>query len=177
MQKVVLYIAISLDGFIARENDDVSWLNSYQVGDEDYGYKEFMDTVGSAIMGSRTYLQALEHPERLLKDVKTYVISHRQPQTASGGNVEYFSGPLNELIFKIRKESSKDIFVVGGGQVVSSFLSQGLLDELRIFVVPILLKQGISLYTGLTREVKLKLERVVPYKTGIVELRYSLVKT
>jgi dihydrofolate reductase len=177
MQKIVLYIATSLDGFIARLNDDITWLEAFQVEDEDYGYGEFMDTVGTVIMGSRTYLQSLEHPERLLKGIKTYVLGHNLPQKGIGDNVEFYSGSLVELVKRIRTESKKDGYVVGGGQVVSSFISQGLLDELRIFVVPILLKQGISLYAGLTGEVKLRLEQAIPYKTGIVELRYSLVKT
>ena len=171
--KVCLYIAMSLDGYIAGKDDDISWLDSYQTKEEDYGYSAFMKTVGTAIMGARTYLQSLEHPERLLKEVKTYVLSARQLPKVSGVNVEFFTGELEELIAKIKKDTDRDIYLVGGGQVISSFLNAKLLDEIRIFVVPLLLNDGIPLFSGLNKEVKLKLLEVKSFKSGIVELHYN----
>jgi dihydrofolate reductase len=171
--KVSLYIAMSLDGFIARKNDDVSWLDPYQAG-ADYGYSGFIKTVGTVIMGARTYAQSLEHPERLFKGIKTYVLSKRSFPVAVGTDVEFYSGDLGVLIEKIKKETNKNIYLVGGGIVVSSFLNSGLIDELMIFVVPILLSEGISLFPTLTKEIQFKFIEAIPYKTGIVQLNYAV---
>jgi dihydrofolate reductase len=174
--RVLLYIASSLDGFIARKDDDISWLDAYQVDGEDYGYSAFIRTIGTAVMGARTYAQSLEHPERLLKGPKTYVLSKRIFPIVSDTNVEFYSGTLQALIEKIKNENNKNIFIVGGGKVVSNFLNEGLIDEVMIFVVPILLKEGVSLYSELDKEIKLKLIEAIPYKSGIVQLHYALIK-
>jgi dihydrofolate reductase len=94
MYKVIVYIAASLDGYIARKDDDVSWLDLYQVAGEDYGYSEFMKTVGTAIMGSRTYDQSVRHPERILTNIKTYVLSRKTMPVPSGASVEFYNGNL-----------------------------------------------------------------------------------
>jgi len=172
--KVLLYIAMSLDGYIARKNEDISWLEPYQTPEEDYGYSAFINTVGCAIMGARTYQQSLEHPERLLKGLKTYVLSQRSFPSAP--EVELYSGKLEALVEKIKREYTKNIYVVGGGQVASSFLKSGLLDEIRLFVVPILLGDGVPLFLALDKQVRLKVVEVVPYKSGIVQLHYVLPK-
>ena len=172
MEKVIVYIAASLDGFIATMDNDVSWLFPYSSGAEDYGYAEFMNGVGTAVMGARTYEESLLHPERLLRQVKNYVISKRTLPVAPGLDLEVWHGDPAELVARVRGESDKDIYVVGGGQIVSRFLDAGLIDEFRLFVVPVLLSQGIPLFTGLGKEIALKLAGAIPYPSGIVEIRY-----
>ena len=172
MHKVIVYIAASLDGYIARKDDDMSWLDFYQVAGEDYGYSGFIKTIGTAIMGARTYDQSMRHPERILTNIKTYVLSHRTTPVPSGASVEFYNGDLKALIDRIKNEDNRDIFVAGGGQVVCSFLNEGLVDELLYFVVPVLLKDGIPLYPTLKKEISLNLVETIPYKTGIVKLHY-----
>ena len=172
MHKVIVHIAASLDGYIAHKNDDVTWLDFYQVADIDYGYSEFIKAIGTAIMGARTYDQSMRHPERMLTNIKTYVLSHKTMPVPSGASVEFYNGNLKALIDRIKNEDNGDIFVVGGGQVVCSFLSEGLVDELLHFVVPVLLKEGIPLYSMLKKEIGLKLVETIPYKTEIVKLHY-----
>ena len=77
MSRVIVYIATSLDGFIARLDDDISWLDPFNAGGEDYGFADFMKTVGTAVMGARTWEQSLIHPERLLRGIKTYILTTR----------------------------------------------------------------------------------------------------
>lgn len=172
MSKVIVYIAASLDGYIARKDDDVSWLDSYQVAGEDYGYSEFLRTIGTAIIGARTYDQSVRHPERILTNMRTYVLSRKTMPQPSGTVVEFYDGSLKALIDRIKNEDDRDIFVVGGGRVVCSFLNEGLVDELLHFVVPVLLKEGILLYPTLKKEISLKLVETIPYKSGIVKLHY-----
>jgi dihydrofolate reductase len=172
MGRVVVYIATSLDGFIARRDDDISWLDPFSAGSEDYGYKEYIKTIGTAVMGARTYEQSLVHPERLLTGLKNYILTHRSLPTVPGIGAEFWQGPPTGLITQIRKESDKDIFVVGGGRVVSQFLDAGLIDEIDQFLVPVILKDGIPLYTGIRQEISLNLVDAKAYSTGIVRLRY-----
>jgi dihydrofolate reductase len=174
MSRVIVYIATSLDGFIARKDDDISWLDPFNAGGEDYGFSDFMKTVGTAVMGARTYEQSLTHPERLLTGIKTYILTSRSLPIAAGIDAELWHGTLSGLVKKIRQESSEDVYIVGGGQVISRFLDEGLVDEIRQFIVPVILKEGIPLYTGLSREIAFRLLQAVPYRSGIVQLRYGM---
>jgi dihydrofolate reductase len=172
MGRVIVSIATSLDGFIARTDDDISWLDPFSGGGEDYGYQEFIRNAGAAVMGARTYEQSIIHPERLLIGLKNYVLARRTLPVAPGIDTEFWDGPLAGLVQKIRQESDRDVYVAGGGQVVSRFLDEGLVDEICQFIVPVILTEGIPLYTGLRQEVFLDLIETVPYRSGIVKLRY-----
>lgn len=176
MGQILVYIASSLDGFIARRDDDISWLDQYSGDSIDYGYPEFMKNVGTAIMGARTYEQSLLHPERLLASVKNYIITRRTLPVASGINTVFWKDSLSDLVATIKNESNKDAFLVGGGQIISRFIDEGLVNEIRQFIIPVILHDGIPLYSHLTREISLDLIDTVKYQTGIVELRYSLRK-
>jgi len=172
MSKTIVHIATSLDGYVAGKNDDLSWLEVYNSADEDHGYGEFIKNVGTVVMGARTYDQSLKHPERMITGMKNYILSDKPMAVPHGVDAEFYQGDLAVLIQKIKKESDKDIFVVGGGQVVSGFLNADLVDELLHFVAPVLLKEGIPLYSALDKKISLRLVEAVPYKTGVVKLRY-----
>ena len=114
MGKVIVYIATSLDEFIARKDDDICWLDPFNASGEDYGYRDFIKNIGTAVMGARTYEQSLANPERLLTGLKNYILTSRSLPLA-GAHTELWHGPLSELIQEIRRESEKDIFIIGGG--------------------------------------------------------------
>ena len=122
MGQTVVYIASSLDGYIARTDDDVSWLDPFTDKSEDYGFPKFMGTIGTAVMGARTYEQSLLHPERLFSPVKNYIITRRSLSVRPEIDAEFWNGSLQDLITRIRNESEKDIFIVGGGQIISQFI-------------------------------------------------------
>lgn len=172
MGRVIAYIATSLDGYLAAKNDDLTWLDAYNSPGEDHGYAQFMKNVGAAVMGTRTYKQSLKHPERLITGTRNYVLSHAPMTTPPGVEAEFHEGRLAPLIAKIRTQTDRDIFVVGGGQVLSALLNASLVDELWHFVAPVLLGEGIPLYSALAKKVHLRLVDVLSYKTGIVRLRY-----
>jgi dihydrofolate reductase len=174
MGRIIVYIATSFDGFIARKDDDISWLDSFSNGSEDYGYPEFMNNVGTAIMGSRTYEESLRHPDRLLTGVKNYILTTRSLPGSPGIITEFWNRSPADLVSTIRRESAKDIYVVGGGKVISRFIGEGLVDEIRQFIVPVILGDGIPLYTGIGREIGLRRLNVLSYPNGIVQVRYSL---
>ena len=173
MRKVIAYIATSLDGFIARPDDDVSWLDPFNAGGEDYGFAEFLKTAGTAVMGARTYEQSLIHPERLLSGVKNYVLTSRFLPPAPGSEVVFWHGPLTGLVRKIRAESKKDIYIVGGGRVISRFLDEGLIDEFHVVVNPVALGKGKSMFDGLKKKLTLRLTDTRTFDNGSVLLSYA----
>lgn len=172
MSKVIIYIATSLNGYIAGKNDDLSWLEAFNSENEDYGYSEFIENVGTVIMGARTYEQSLQHPERRIAGIKNYVLSSKSMTVPQGIDAAFYNGDLAALVTKIKKENAQDIFVVGGGQVISSFLNASLVDELLQFVAPVILKEGIAMYSKIDKEICLQLSETTRYETGMVKLHY-----
>ncbi|MBP2027300.1 dihydrofolate reductase [Acetoanaerobium pronyense] len=180
-RKVVLYIAQSLDGYIARENDEISWLSIVERDNEDYGYNEFVETVetvetvDTVFMGRKTYEKVLtfdvEFPH---KGRNCYVLS--KTLKGSDENVHFFSGDVDELIKKIKTEEGKDIFIDGGSEVVRAFRDKDLIDEYVISIIPILLGKGIRLFRDTDTENNLKLIESKAFESGLVQLRYERVK-
>lgn len=107
--KIILYIASSLDGFIAGRNGDISWLDPYQVEGEDYGYSEFLKTIDIIVMGSKTYEQVLSFGGWPYEGFKTYVMTKRQLKHVDKAKVEFCSGDLDSFVPGIKRESHKDI--------------------------------------------------------------------
>ncbi len=177
MGKVIVYIAQSVDGYIARKNGDISWLRPYENQSEDHGYNEFLSDVATLVIGSTTYQQVLTFGEWPYGEKKTYVLTDRNLKKVPGADIEFYSRDLRGLIGHIKSKSDKDIWVVGGAQVVSSFLNEQLVDRLMIFIVPILLAEGIRLFTNIEQETPLTLIASKRFPTGIVLVHYSVTKT
>ena len=177
MKQLILYIACSLDGFIARPDGSIDWLKKYEGKEEDYGYPEFMKKVDCVIMGSKTYEQCLEFegwPDN--KKLKTIVLTKRNLRKVLGANISFHAGTLDELMKQVKKESKKNVWIVGGGEVVQSFLKEGLIDEMIISIIPIHLGEGISLFGNAGEEIDLELIKSKSYKSGIVQLEYGVKK-
>lgn len=170
-RKVVLYIAQSLDGYIARENNDISWLSIIERDNEDYGYNSFIETIDTVFMGRKTYEKLLtfdiEFPH---KGRKCYVLS----KTLEGAdeNVQFFSGNIEDIITKLKEQEGKNIFIDGGSEVVRAFRDKNLIDEYVISIIPVLLGRGIRLFRETDTENKLKLVENKVYDSGLVQLKY-----
>jgi dihydrofolate reductase len=174
-RKVVLYIAQSLDGYIARENNDISWLSIVERDNEDYGYNTFIKTVDTVFMGRKTYDKVLSFGIEFPHKGRTcYVLS----KTLKGAdeNVQFFSGNIAELITKIKAEKGKDIFIDGGSEVIREFRDKDLIDEYVISIIPILLGKGIRLFKEIDTENNLKLMVSKAFDSGLVQLKYTRVK-
>ncbi|HWQ20691.1 MAG TPA: dihydrofolate reductase family protein [Methanotrichaceae archaeon] len=174
MTEIVLYIASSLDGFIARKDGDVSWLNPYQTEGQDYGYSEFLSSIDIIVMGSRTFEQIPSFGPWTYGDIKTYVLTRRDLKIPDGAFVVLHSGRLDELLMRIREESQKGIWLVGGASVAQSFLRHKAIDEIIISFIPILLGQGISLFGDTGAESGLVIHESRLYQNGIVQLHYGV---
>ncbi|GIM58346.1 dihydrofolate reductase family protein [Capnocytophaga canimorsus] len=174
MSKVILYISMSLDGYIAKPNDDLSFLSIVEKEGEDYGFERFISTVDTLIIGRKTYdwvVNAVgEFPH---KEKTVYVLT--KTERPSAGNIHFYTGDISLLIGKLKKESRQNIYCDGGAQIVNELLKGDLLDELIISVIPILVGNGTKLFNDNRPEQPLKLISVTPYDTGLVQLHYKKI--
>ena len=169
-RKLILYIASSLDGYIATHDDDLSFLELVQKEEEDYGYSEFLSTVDTVILGRRTYDWVSKHIESPYSGKKVYVITKSQKENI--GNIVFYSDDLKELIQKLKNSDGKHIFCDGGAELVNSLLRENLFDELIISVIPILLGDGIRLFKEGLPQTNLELVSAKTFSTGLVQLHY-----
>jgi dihydrofolate reductase len=173
----------SLDGFIARKNGRVDWL---ETSDEfadgvtlEPGFVEaFLKTIDCYVMGSRTYEIALAFERRGFEwsygDKPTFVLTSRDlPRTRE--TVQFHSGDLTRLVNEVLRPRFRSIWFVGGGVLSAECLRLGLADEVRYSILPIVIGDGIRFFEGLDRDVALHLAEVTAYKNGMVELRYEVL--
>jgi dihydrofolate reductase len=172
----------SLDGFIARRDGSVDWLETsddFQDGatlDPEY-VEELLATIDCYVMGSRTYETALGFEARgfgwAYGDKPTFVLTSRDlPKTRE--SVEFYAGDLEELVNGQLRPYFRDIWVVGGGTVAGECLRLGLADEVRYSILPILIGDGISFVEGLDKDVELHLVEVKAYRSGMIALRHEV---
>lgn len=172
MGNVILYIAISLDGFIARRDGDIAWLTAYDNPGEDYGYATFYARVGAVILGGRTYRQVLDLGSWPYPGMPTYVATRGPLLDPPDPNIRAFDGEMSDLVAQIRQTTERDIWLVGGGQLVTAFANQHLIDEYIITLVPLLLGDGIPLFHDVQVEERLQLTGSQVYTNGLVQVRY-----
>lgn len=165
---------MSLDGYIAKPNDDLTFLNRVEKEGEDYGYKEFTDTIDTVIIGRRTYDYVLKnvgltHYDNGHRDV--YVITRTERPKV--GRTTFYTGNLTELIKHLRSEKGKNIYCDGGAEIINELLNQDLIDELIISIVPVLLGNGTRLFKDDRPEQTLEFLEVKAFETGLTQLHYK----
>lgn len=171
-RKLLLYIACSLDGFIAAQNDDLTFLSIVEKEGEDYGYNEFMNTIDTVIMGRKTYDKVLTLVETFPHADKTcYIITRSQKEAKN--NVVFYNNDLKTLIEKLKSEKGKNIFVDGGAEIVNELIKLRLIDEFYISIVPCILGSGIKLFKDQNPYRDLELLSAKSFDTGLVQLHYQ----
>jgi dihydrofolate reductase len=167
----------SLDCFIAKKDESVSWFessDSYDKGVAEEDAEEFIKTIDCFVMGSRTYELAL----RLgwpYGDVPTIVLTHRD-LPSDKENVQFYSGDLNKLVNDRLKPKYKNIWLVGGAMLAKDFIRLKLADDIRLTIMPIILGDGTLFLDHIGQEQALHLKNVTAYKNGLVELWYEIRK-
>lgn len=171
-RKVILYIATSLDGYIAKPNDDLSFLSIVQQEGEDYGYVAFIQTVDTVILGRKTYSWVMAHvPEFPHADKNTFVIT--RTKRPDDGKTVFYTGNLKALVLKLKSEAGKNIFIDGGAEIVNELLKDELIDEFIISVVPVLVGNGTKLFNDGRPEQILKLLTVKQFDKGLTQFHYT----
>jgi dihydrofolate reductase len=173
--KVSVYIAASLDGFIARTNGDLDWLPPGKDGDEDFGYAEFMSTIDYVVMGRNTFEKVLTFGGWYY-DKKVIVLTSRDLTIPSEltGKVEALRLSPRELVHEMGKRGAKAIYL-DGGVTIQRFLRESLVDDMIITTIPILLGEGLSLFGKLEKDIKLELMKSESFKNGFVQNKYKIL--
>lgn len=177
MRKISLFIAMSLDGYIAKPNDDLSFLKLVEKEGEDYGYAEFTDTIDTLIIGRKTYDYVLKeigpsHYDNGKRDV--YVITRTErPQI---GRTIFYTGDITELVKRLKSGKGKNIYCDGGAEVINELLKHDLIDELIISIIPILLGNGTRLFKDGRPEQILEFIAAKTFETGLTQLHYERKK-
>ena len=158
-RKLVCYIAASLDGYIATEDDSLEWLFKVEM-EGDGGYTEFVKTIDTVVMGRRTYewIMEMEKGKFPYEGKECYVFSSKQ--TGSDEHVIFTSEDVPAFIERLRKRPGKDIWVIGGSLLIEAFLREGSIDEFIISVAPTLIGKGIPLFRQLDAEIEYELKSV-----------------
>lgn len=170
MPRVVLFIATSLDGFIADADGGVDWLFT----DDDYGYTDFFATVGALAMGRATYDQILGFGPWPYGAVPTTVFTHRTLSAPDGISVEAAEGEVAAWFASLKAQPlGGDVWLVGGGALVRSFREAALIDRYVLSVHPVLLGDGIPLFAGALPRADLRLTASTSFPSGLVQLTYD----
>ena len=180
--RVTVHMVASLDGFIARRDGAVGWLetsDTYEAGDtmSPEFVDEFLKTIDCYVMGSRTYETALDFEAKGLGwaygDKPTFVLTSRELRKTRD-TVVFYSGELAHLVDERLKPNFSSIWFVGGAQVAGECLRLGLADEVRYSIMPVAIGNGISFFDGLDKDVALHLVEAKTYRNGMVALRYEV---
>lgn len=171
-RQVILYIAMSLDGYIAKDADNLDFLSLVERPGEDYGYTAFQAEVDTLIWGRKTYDKVLSFgipfPH---KDKRCIVLS--RTKTGRDENVEFFNGAVKDLIATLQQQPGKSIYCDGGGELVYELLKDALIDRLIISIIPHLVGNGVRLFKDGRPEQYLKLTRSSTFPSGLVQLWYE----
>ncbi|HKZ77451.1 MAG TPA: dihydrofolate reductase family protein [Pyrinomonadaceae bacterium] len=176
-RKIVVYIASSVDGYIARKDGSVDWLNRPRTAG-DYGMGAFFKTIDTIVWGRKTYDMAAGFAKKggglgYGSAIKNYVFTHHPPTTAVSG-VEFITEQVSTFAQGLKTAQGKDIWIMGGAAVVASFLDAGQIDEFIINVVPTIIGEGVPLITPDKRLIPLTLRSSESFADGVVRLHYSV---
>ncbi len=178
-RRIIVYIATSVDGYIARPDGSVEWLNR-RPRTVDYGINAFYATIDTILWGRKTYDWALGYHRKQgnksgIFDTKlaNFVFSRKPPKRAAPG-VEFVSEPVKAFAQRLRSAPGKHIWMMGGGELIASFLDAGEIDDFDIHVIPTLIGEGIPLVAPRHRDVPLRLRSTQKYPDGVVRLRYEI---
>lgn len=175
--KKSIYIATSLDGFIARKNGELDWLmdEAYAEEGNDYGFAAFLESVSCLVMGRNTFEMVMSFDQWAYGDTRIVVMSRSLDLLPEGApeSVGLFSGSPVELVEKLESEDERHLYV-DGGQLIQSFLREGLIDSMILTRMPVLIGSGIPLFGELASDQKFQHVQTRSFKTGLVQSEYQI---
>jgi dihydrofolate reductase len=173
-RKIIVYIATSADGYISRLDGDVDWL-SRPTPRGNYGMEEFFKSINTILWGRKTYAKGIEMGMKSSFDprVKNYVFS-RHEETPMLEGFELVKEPIKSFTRRLRAQPGKDLWMMGGGEIIGAFLDEGEIDEFSIHVIPVLIGEGVPLISPRHRSIPLKLLSTKKFYDGVVHLNYSV---
>jgi dihydrofolate reductase len=173
-RKIIVNIATSADGFVARSDGTLEWLTERPAPKGFYRLPEFERSTDAKILGRKTFDRSLQMGARFRADALHYVFSRRPPPTSVPPGVHFVPEPIRAFAEHLRARPGKNVWMMGGGEIIGSFLDEGAIDEFIITVVPVFIGEGIPLLAPKHREVPLRLLGVQQFPDGVVQLHYEV---
>jgi len=173
-RKVIVHIAASADGYIARPDGDIDWLTARPAPKGFYGMNAFMRTIDATVLGRKTYEVSLGLGAKFDAKQKAFVFSRHAPPAEVPLGVEFVNGEIGRFVSRLREKPGKDIWLMGGGDLIASFLDADAIDEFVVSVVPVFIGDGIPLIARRPRNVALELQSSKPFDDGLVQLHYRV---
>jgi dihydrofolate reductase len=180
-RKIIVHIATSADGFIARRDGSVDWLDRPSPKG-DYGMREFYQSIDTILWGRKTCDVALDSQKKGVAGsafdtkVKNYVFTRGRPRSPAPAGVAFVNAPIKAFASRLRKEKGKHIWMMGGASIIASFLDEGEIDEFVIHVIPTFIGEGIPLIAPSPRTLPLQLISSTKFTGGVVKLHYAVRK-
>ena len=171
--KISVYIAISIDGYIARSDGNLDWLDRVGGFDEDYGFQTLLDSIDAVILGRKTYEAAATVPDWPYKGKRIVILSNTLKTVREGA--EIFRGDITQLLSQLNSDGIKHIWI-DGGLTISKFLNLQMVDSMTLSVIPVILGAGIPLYHAIDKELSCSLVSSQSYPSGLVQLKYEILQ-
>ena len=176
-RNVIVHIATSADGYIARTDGDLEWLTSRPAPEGFYGMNTFVRSIDTMLLGRKTYEVSLRMGAKFdSKKGRTIVFSRNAPPADVPSGVEFVNDAIGPFVGDLREQPGKDIWLMGGGELIASFLDEQAIDEFVISVVPVFIGDGIPLIARRHRHTSLDLQSTERFEDGLVQLHYRVLK-
>jgi dihydrofolate reductase len=175
-RKIVVHIGTSADGYIARPDGDLEWLTSRPAPAGFYGISAFMRSIDTKVLGRKTYDASVRMGAKFEAKSRHIVFSRQTAPSDAPPGVEFTSEPIRQFANGVRDRSGKDVWLMGGGELIAAFLDAQAIDEFVISVAPVFIGDGIPLIARRHRHVPLALRSTEQFADGVVQLRYDVPK-
>ena len=173
-RKIIVHIATSADGYIARPDGDIEWLTSRPAPKGFYGLPAFERTIDTKLLGRKTFTGAAQMDGAFGGKTQHFVFSRRPPPASVPAGVQFVTESVAAFANRLRHTEGKNIWMMGGGEIIASFLDAAAIDEFVVSIVPIFIGDGIPLIARRHRNVPLALRSVTPFPDGVVQVHYDL---
>jgi len=175
-RKIIVHIATSADGYIARPDDDLEWLISRPAPKGFYGLPAFERTIDTKLLGRRTFEWSLKMGAPFGGKTHDFVFTQQTPQEPQPRGVEFVTEPVADFVRRLRAAEGKNIWLMGGGGLIASFLDAGAIDEFIVSIVPVFIGEGIPLIAPRHCNTPLSLRSVKSFPDGVVQVHYDVLR-
>jgi dihydrofolate reductase len=173
-RKIIVNIATSADGYVARTDGNLDWLTRRPAPKSFYGLPNFSRSIDAKILGRKTFDLSVKMGASFSPDNVHYVFSRRPPPASVPAGVQFVTESIRAFAERLRKQAGKNIWMMGGGEIIGSFLDEDAIDEFIITVVPTFIGEGVPLIAPRHREVPLQLLSLQRFPDGVVQLHYEV---
>jgi dihydrofolate reductase len=176
-RKIIVNIATSADGYVARLDGNLDWLTERPAPKGFYGLPEFERSTDAKILGRKTFDRSFEMGARFSEGAVHYVFSRRPPPASLPAGVQFVTESIAAFAERLRKQAGKNVWMMGGSEIIGSFLDEDAIDECIITIVPTFIGEGIPLLAPRYRKVALRLLGVQQFPDGVVQLHYGVQRS